>query len=231
MNRLSLKYFILIVHIFYSGVFFSEEVHYELVTAPKSQDYRALFFAFGHSGCGSSYDDVSVLDALLSQEFEQEFEVYNHQPDNIALLQAIVLDEVVGYFSCEMVQSAQFLIRQMAFDVDRYGDSLLKDFLLAIFEAMPNIEKISVVCPMACKSLTDFLYDFDFVAMDPSKNHLSGTFSLLVHSKCGMCQVLYGDDFWDQDEDAMIKESDVDEDSDFVDRSIKDGNSSFIDEK
>ncbi len=226
-----LQYFIIITQIFYSGMFFAEEVHYELVSAPNLQDYRSLFFTFGHSTSQTSLDDFSVLDDLLNQEFDREVEVYQNKPESVFLLKATNFDEVVGYFSCQMLLSTEFSIRQMAFDVDRYGDSLLKDFLLAIFDAIPNVEKISVACPIACKALVDLLLNFGFVPTNDLASSITDTFSLSVHSKCGMCQVLYGEDFWDQDEESFVLESDLNDDSDEIDRNVKNIDTDFVDVK
>lgn len=205
MNRL-FTYFIFIIHVFCFKLYCLDNVHYDLVVDPNLQNYQSLFCTFKDTVQQLSTNPVMFND-LFNQEFEQEVKVYNKKPENIFLLQAKVFDEVVGFFSCEMILPAQFLIRQMAFDINKYGDSLLKDVLLSVFDVMPNIEKISVVCPVECKVLTDLLFNFGFVATGTLQNHLTDTFSLLVHSKCGMCQVLYGDDFWDQDEDFDLQES------------------------
>jgi hypothetical protein len=174
------------------------------VAIPDMRSYQDLFFKFGVASC-SQRCDQQVLDELLTIAFEQEVAAYVDQPENMMLLQATFLGELIGYVSCQIAPGYQVYVRQLAIDPEKYDSELVKELLFGVFTAMPQIKRLSVQCPALCPDLVNLFEGLGFVRnnqeISQDMPNLYVMYDLMVHSKCKICEILYGSDFWEQEID------------------------------
>lgn len=204
-----------------SHLFFANELHIEQVLNPCFSKYESLFLKFGHGACVVCSGRQSVYKGLkiacfvkniqsYLDSFHAESDAYEQNFTNRIFLQATLLDEVVGYISCQIDCEHEIYISQIAFDPEKYDSLMIQELLFALFQSMPKIKVISISCPAFCPELMQVLQELGFVQTDKLSStngvDLFVTYALKVHPKCGMCQILYGPDFWYQD---------VDDDSDW----------------
>jgi hypothetical protein len=185
------------------------ELQIERVLVPDFSWYEPIFFKFCNMACCLSCSQQR-FDELAQAAFLKEAEAYGDQVDDRIFLQATVANEIVGYISCQVVSQDQIFISQIAFDPEKYDTVLIKELLFVLFQLMPKVKLISVSCPLFCPDLINLVQELGFVQIDQTPTvdsvDLCVPYELKVHSKCAMCKILYGPDFW---------ESDIDDDSDW----------------
>lgn len=180
------------------------DLHIESVGACEVEACQSLFCKFERSiwsGCCNQ----QVLEQLLQTTADQELQAYAQHPESMVLLKATFMEETVGYVSCQKKPGYQVHVRQIAVDPEKYDTELIKELLFAIFEFMPQVKKLTIECPALCPDLSDLLQDLGFVRNDQGwAADMVGLFveyDLIVHSKCEMCKLIYGADFWEQEID------------------------------
>ncbi|MBP9764988.1 hypothetical protein KBD08_01495 [Candidatus Babeliales bacterium] len=168
----------------------------------KSSDLRQeqdLFVRFYTHYCGAS-DEIGKAVAL----FEQEKTAYIQAHPAHLFFHATIENDVVGYISCTMCPGYEVIIKQLAVDPDLYDSVLVKELLFAIFSMLPKTKYVSMRCPKACLDMCALLQDLGFkqVSREQSKQvDIFVEYELYVNPKCKICDVLYGDNFWDFDEE------------------------------
>ncbi len=212
-------FFVLILLI--NQVFYPSGMDMELVFSPKIVNYQSLFENFGRQACVVC-SDRQVVDKDFGSvcfvknfekycdAFEKEFQEYQKNENNRLFFQVTFLDEIIGFMSCQVESESKVIINQLVVDPEKYDVNLIKDFLFAILQLMPKIKEIVILCPLFCVDFVDLFQNLGFVPVqEVSDFDLFVPFELKVHSKCGMCQVLYGNDFWEnEDPDAWEQDPD-----------------------
>ena len=215
------NYFLLLI-LSTSSILFSGEISMEFVFSPVVSHYESLFEKFGRASCGVCSGRQAVHKGLNSacfvknmqsyhDLFEQELLKHAQEDSDRLFIQAVFLDEVVGFMSCQIISDVRVIIHQLVIDPEKYDENLIKDFLFAILQLMPKVKEISMICPLFSVDFIDLFADLGFVPVDQELNSdLFVQFELKVHPKCAMCKILYGDDFW-EDEDPDAWEHDPDQ--------------------
>lgn len=197
MKKCVLTFFVFLGHVLNAG-----EIQIERVTYPNFSWYEPLFFKFCDN-VGRVPCDQQRCDQILQEAFLKEAKSYAYSVDNRIFLQATVADEIVGYLSCHIHTDNKILISQMAFDPVKYDSVLVKELLFVLFQIMPNVKLISVVCPAFCPDLINLFQELGFAQVNTTVlsdwTDLFVEYELQVHPKCAMCKILYGPDFWEQD--------------------------------
>lgn len=188
----------------------ASSIKFEQVFEPDFALYESLFFKVGYGFCENSCNPA-VLDQILNYTFYQEAAAYLEDSSQRVLVHAVLFDEVIGYMSCEFMPDHQLYIHHLIIDPEMYHDLLVKDFLFLVFEIMPKVKLISISVPACCTDLINLLEDLGFVSSEQicitdqavlTDSVLYVQYDFPVSSKCAMCNVLYGPNFWEQDEDV-----------------------------
>jgi hypothetical protein len=170
----------------------------ESIASVDLHEHRELYQKFIQYYCS-----LCPCDMLLSQDIERQFDQeeidYQYHNPMTLFFHAKVQDVIIGYISCNIVSKNQILIRQLVFDPNMFDTVLIKELLFAIFEKFPQTKKITLQCLVTCDDLNDLLLDVGFSQIKPASiDNMYYQYELYLTSKCGICKILYGEDYWNQ---------------------------------
>ncbi|MBP6892758.1 hypothetical protein KBB68_04240 [Candidatus Babeliales bacterium] len=207
-----------------SHIFCASDMSIEFVFNPDVKNYESLFKKFGCQSCAvcsgrqmvsKNLDSVCFVKnmQLYQDAFQKEFEAHEQDETDRMFIQMTFLDEVIGFMSCQVISECKVVIHQLVIDPEKYDDNLVKDFLFVILQLMPKVKEIEFACPLFSVDFIDLFQNFGFMPVDQQlSDDLFVHFELQVHPKCAMCQVMYGSDFWEnEDPDAWEQDPDAED--------------------
>lgn len=207
-----------------SHVFYASDMNVEFVFNPDAANYESLFKKFGCASCAVCSGRQMVSKGLNSacfvknmqsyqDAFQKELQAHEQDETDRMFIQMTFLDEVIGFMSCQVISEHKVVIHQLVIDPEKYDDNLVKDFLFVILQLMPKVKEVGFICPLFSVDLIDLFANLGFVPVVQEMDHdLFVHFELKVHPKCAMCQVMYGADFWEnEDPDAWDQDPDAED--------------------
>ncbi|OGB85864.1 hypothetical protein A3J41_01145 [candidate division TM6 bacterium RIFCSPHIGHO2_12_FULL_38_8] len=194
-------------------IFCSDDIKIAQVANPSLSDYESLFVQFGRKSCATCCQRKPVHknmttcfkkhEDLYVQDFRYEAELSEQKSDDRIYFQATLGDELLGFMACQVVSADVVRINYLVIDPEKYDENLVKDLLFELLQVMPKVKKILAWIPASCTDLIDLFQDMGFVQTNATESialmDIFMDFELAVPSKCSMCQILYGPDFWEQD--------------------------------
>lgn len=181
----------------------------EKITSPNLERERDLFERCIDSFCAVA-EQQPLAQKFVSDAFSLDEQAYEMADPATMFFHALHEDEVVGYISCDFLPGYHIRIRQFAIDPVMFDSSLVKELLFAIFTAVPKAKMVTVCFPASCPDLAAVFEEIGFVReseMDQSSNGLFWGYELKIHPKCKICNVLYADELWG-DEDNQEDDTD-----------------------
>ncbi|HSW76646.1 MAG TPA: hypothetical protein VLG50_06360 [Candidatus Saccharimonadales bacterium] len=165
------------------------EFQVQPITSADLSQERDLFMKF--------HGIVSENSEFLSQEFDQEEHIYKNPNSQSLFYHAIYQGFVVGYISFEVGPNYTVFIRQLAIDLEM-GEPivLIRELLYTIFQAVPQVSLIALVANLEREDIVNALEELGFEHEENIQERTFGTYGLFVTTKCKICDVLYGPNFW-----------------------------------
>ncbi len=217
------KYFFIIFGL-WNFLIVSSDLNWEFVYSPTVANYQSLFETFGEKSCSVCSGRQAVYKGFDSKcfvknkasyfdAFESEIQAHEQIDSNRLFVQVTFLDEVIGFMSCQVVSEYRVVIEQLVIDPEKYDDGLVKDFLFVLLQLMPKLKEIGIKCPLFHVNLINLFENLGFMIDQQESNiDLFVQFELKIHPKCSICQVLYGPDFWEnEDPDAWEQDPDAED--------------------
>ena len=164
------------------------EFEVERIATSNLLQERDLFMRF-HKAVDKNSD-------FLSQEFDKEELDYKNLNSETLFFHAIFSDVVIGYISFDIGQDFCVHIRHLAIDPEMYEPALIKELLFAVFQVVPQVSFISLVASEQQADVTALLEELGFEITQKSQDEIFSLYELYVNSKCKICDVLYGSNFW-----------------------------------
>lgn len=146
---------------------------------------------------------------------------FNNNKSEIFFLQLSDKDRIAGYALCQYYQETDYLvIRQLIIDPKLYQKRWLESVLFVCADLKPSMQRLSVWVFDQNLSMDQDLERIGFKQKNlmrfegfdvetPISNDCQSCqcYSMEIMSKCMMCQILYGPDFWMQEcEDGVCQD-------------------------
>lgn len=172
---------------------------------------RDLFFKFHRKMSDPSCDQEKV-DDLLTRIYEQEISLCDDVANQMVCLQIMDVDTLIGYVVFQIMSSLQVRVSLFALDtekinidVDNFDQDLFAELLYSIFFIKPQLAGMLIACPVTSIDLINILEQlgFEFNNDDSLEYNrdLFIAYTLPLHQKCKICELLYGADFWEHELD------------------------------
>lgn len=171
---------------------------------------KILFEKFTQFFLGIDASSI-MFKQILQDTFQAEENDYLNPMSNVLFFHALLDDQVIGYVSCDLLDSYNVHIRQLVVDPELFTTDIVKELLLIVFENYPKAKSITISCLPGFQEMADFLRNLGFVKLEaelkPSLQFYS-IYELRLNSKCKICELLYPNIWTNElDEDVESKES------------------------
>ena len=144
------------------------------------------------------FDKQEDITAILAGRFDEDWYDYQRNDSSLVFLKAEFAGNLVGFIAFEMNSNFEVMIRQIAIDPMNSSLNLFKYLILSAWNYEPLCRTISVQMLFDVAMLKQVLFDLGFaVQID---NDAMGIYTNTIQNRCQMCDVLYGDDFWERPE-------------------------------
>lgn len=177
---------------------YSADFSVEAIVSESLEQEKALFFKFYSTYCHIPSENA-MTQRMLTVAFDREQKAYQSRSTTL-FFHAMIQDQVIGYISCDVGQGYKVHVRQLIIDPDYFDAMLIKELLFAIFESIPQVKSIILQCPLGCSDIQQVLESFGFTVKSlqgDSSLSLYVTYEIEVHPKCKICDVMYGDQYWE----------------------------------